>query len=196
MVFGKRKHNLTTTLRFPHKDPFTGADETRIQAPQIMINPPISFNKKSNHVFSTTGRRFKTGPSCYYATVSSFKDESYITNANRQVGSFDTKFKIGLDGLFNLNKLRVITQIKVTCESNVISSALKKQIINNDGTNQDIQAYRTNPEGFVGFNIYKINQEQWEDIHYKNKLVYDNESLFKPRMYHHSEEKYVSDNIA
>ena len=76
------------------------------------------------------------------------------------MGPFQSNFKIGSDGLFNLDKLRVVTELKVSCTSNVISDILKETIINETGpVSSGINAFRLNPGGFVGFNIYKISKK-------------------------------------
>ena len=86
MVFGKHKHNLTKILRFPHKDPYSGADQTVIRTPQILFNAPISFNENSDYTFPVgSSSTLATGPTAYYTTTSSFKDMDFITNAKRQI---------------------------------------------------------------------------------------------------------------
>ena len=108
------------------------------------------------------------GPKTYYAAPSFFKDTDFITNTNRQVGPFQSNFKIGSDGLFNLDKLRVITEISISCKSNIISNILKETFITENGSSSKIDTFRLNPGGFVGFNIYTISKQQWEDIFYRN----------------------------
>ena len=61
-----------------------------------------------------------------------------------------------------------------------------------------IEAFRTNPGGYQGFNIYKISKDVWNRRTTTNfdYLESYSESLFKAGEFHHSELPYEVDNIS
>ena len=148
-------------------------------------------------MFDTTSLTEVKGPTTYYAAESKFDLDSHIANINHTIGPFQSNFKIG-EGLFNANKLRVITEMNITCTSNVISDILNPEIHKSDGAlSTEIEAFRKNPGGFVGFNIYKIPKQIWIDKSHNNKSnLLNQESLFKSNTFHNAEEPYKVTNIA
>ena len=108
----------------------------------------------------------------------------------------------------DLNKVRVITKLKVTCISNVNSARALNPILqlsdSKDPTPTEesyktrIDAFRLNPGGYQGFNIFKITKDQWNrgDTTAKFESLLTNESLFKAGQFHHSEFPYEIDNIS
>lgn len=200
MVFGKNKHNLTKILRFPHKDAASGNDNATYRTSRICLNPPTRFSTSATHTLDTTSLTKTTGPSGDFATLSGFQSHSLIGNASWTLGPFQSEFKIGEGGYFNLNKLGVITEILVSCKSNVISDINSIQMVQNNPPTYPkttIDAFRLNSGGFVGFNIFKVYKEQWDKcgINQYFRDLLSNESLFKLGTYHHSEDDFKATNI-
>ena len=209
MSQGKSKHHLTRILQQPHKDAFSGLDIPIIRTPKILKEPLFRIQNKSSVIYTTStisgvgvsiDSTEVTGPKTYYVKPSGFDEDSLIGNATTVIASFasGTNFKPGEDSYMNLDKIRIITKIKVTCISNVNSHALNQVIQErksktdppqHDSYQNQIPAFRLNPGGYQGFNIYKITNSQWQN---RNGYSYfrdlkSNESLFKTGDFYHSE---------
>lgn len=192
-MVGKSKHHLTKIVRFPHKEAVTGIAPATLQIYQVYSNPKLEFTTLSTTKLnsSQTKTATKTGPETYYVKPTGIVDNSYVGNTKYTIGPFNNSLKLGA-GIMDLNKIR-ITKIKITTRSNVNSEilypSLKLNIKPSSSTiEQNIDAFRLNPGGFAGFNIYKITGEQWD----KGGTIFfsaikNNESLFKSGTYYHNE---------
>ena len=207
MNVGKNKHHLTKILRRYHREADTDNNEPAVKVLRIHPYPPLNFSYNSSHVFDMTGITTVKGPKTMYAKPSSFKPTSILALTGFNVGGFtDNNFKLGENGHFNLNKTRIITKIKILCTSNVNSQVLKPTIqLNTSNTDPPTNssyavktdAYRTNPGGYVGFNLVKITKDKWENRNYEQMSLLDNlESLFKNGTYYHSEIPYEANNLS
>ena len=206
MVFRKSKHHLTRTIRFPHKDADSGADLATKKTICIHENPDLQFLTSSSRSFDMTGITTVKGPKTYYATYSTLRNNSLLGNLDFTIGPFAHNLKLG-EGEMNLDKVRIITKIKINCNSNVNSDILyptlqsntsDKSIPDTSSYMHHIEGFRLNPSGFVGFNIYKITKDQWADRHYRTKVqdLLTNESLFKSGTFYHSEQPDEADNLS
>ena len=139
--------------------------------------------------------------------TSGFIPDTRLGNTTNKISTFPTtNFKLGEDSYMDLNKVRIITKIKVICISNVNSKILNLTIElsttetdppRSDSYRMNIQAFRLNPGGFQGFSIYKIDQSTWDRRASTNfNYLYHFESLFKSQNIHHSEFPYEADNLS
>ena len=207
MSFGKSKHHLTKILRYAHRDEENDAFLATLKIPRIQENPDLTFTTSSTAQYATSGVSTVKGPKTYYAKPSSFSKEAFLSNVNFTIGPFSSHFKLGEYNYMNLNKIRIITKIRVHCVSHVNSEInypkLQSAIADADPPTansyaHNIEAYRLNPGGFVGFNIYKVSANQWEKATYITRIknLYNNESLFKSETFYHSEIPYEADNLS
>ena len=206
MSFGKSKHHLTKILRYAHRDADNDAFLATMKIPRIQQNPNLEFTTSSTARYATSGVSTVKGPKSYYTKPSSFSKEAYIPNVNFTIGPFNSHFKLGENHYMDLDKIRIITKIKVHCISHVNSDInypkLQSSISNTDPPTSksyahNIEAYRLNPGGFVGFNIYKISGMQWQNQwSTKIKDFFNNKSLFKSDTFYHSEVPYKADNLS
>ena len=207
MSQGKRKHHLTKLLQIAHRDAVSNRDFPidPYGIPNILKNVERKMTKPSTATWTTTSGLTSEpkvmGPKTFYAKTSGFQNDSYTSNSETTISaSFatNTNFKIGEDSYMDLNKVRVITKLKVICTSNVNSSRIlyptvQSSISKDDPPTQDsyktqIEAFRLNPGGYQGFNIYKITKDQWDNKNTKKfSDLLSNESLFKSGEFHHSE---------
>ena len=213
MPQGKRKHHYTRTLRIAHKDGITGGQPI-LRVPMVVKNPIRSADISSDTLWKSTsnfgsGVSHPTvkGPKTYYAQSSGFIENTYLGNTTITMTAFpSTNFKLGENSYMDLNKVRIITKIKVICISNVNSQILNPPIGSSttkidppqkDSYRNYIDAFRLNPRGFQGFNIYKINKKDWANRHkYHFSHLYNNECLFKSQETHHSEYPYEADYLS
>ena len=179
-------------------------DTNRVQTTfrHLAVCPSIlkSYSKGSNTrvtIPSGTKTIVKSG---YFASVSGFKNDSLIGNAICTMGPFTSNFIIGQNGLFDKNKLRVITRIKVDCESNVMND-IQQPFYYSDKLNKEtsIPAFSKNKGGFTGFNIYKLSKDLYNRRHhtsYFKDILNDSnvKSLFPRNTYHHNEDVFEADN--
>ena len=146
------------------------------------------------------------GPKTYYARDSGFDPDTRLGNTENRISTFSTtNFKLGANSYMDLNKVRII-KIKVTCISNVNSETINPPVelstteidppqANSYRTN--VYAFRLNPGGYQGFNIYKVDKSTWDKRGTTNfNALYQNESLFKSQETHHSESPYEADNLS
>ena len=213
MSQGKRKHHYTRTLRIAHKDAISNG--TPILRNQQVVKDPIrSADISSTTQYGSTngfglGTSFQAvkGPKTYYAKPSGFISNTLLGNTQIRMTAFpSTNFKLGANSYMDLNKVRIITKIKVHCISNVNSQHLNPTIQlsttkidppEHDSYKSSIDAFRLNPGGFQGFNIYKVDKNTWDNRDYTNfDSLYGKESLFKSGELHHSEHPYEANNLS
>lgn len=186
MVFGKNKHCLSTTLCFSCKDPITNT------APIFKVHSivkefvPRTYNDSSTTTFDVTtiGYQSTQTEKCYIGSKTSFDMNTYVGNVNHAVGTFQSNFILGSNGLFDRQKLRCVTRIQVQCTSNINSNLLTLNTI--DNTSKQYNACQQNFGGFVGFNIYRLNTLIQVTNVKKGQLANLQESLFKNNTYHRS----------
>lgn len=206
MVFGKSKHHLTRMIRFPHKDADSGADLATKKIVRIHENPDLQFLMPSSRSFDMTGITTVKGPKTYYATYSTLRNNSLLGNLDFTIGPFAHNLKLG-EGEMNLDKVRIITKIKIHCNSNVNSDILHpvlqsnksdKSVPDADSYKHHIEGFRLNPGGFVGFNIYKITKDEWTGRHSRTRVqdLSTNECLFKSGTFYHGEQPFEADNLS
>ena len=133
MSFGKSKHHLTKILRYAHRDAENDAFLATLKIPRIQENPDLTFTTSSTAQYATSGVSTVKGPKTYYAKPSSFSKEAFLSNVNFTIGPFSSHFKLGENNYMNLNKIRIITKIRVHC----VSQLIQKSIIPN--CNQPLQ---------------------------------------------------------
>ena len=204
MSQGKRKHHYTRTLRIAHLDA-VGSGNCVLRTPKIVQNPIRSTDISSDTIWGTVnfglGVTYTTtdGPTAYYAKTSGFDPNTYLGNTENKISTFpSTNFKLGANSYMGLNKVRIVTKIKVTCISHVSSDVIRPHIDSSfTATKPPVDAFRLNPGGFQGFDIYKIPETAWNRKDYeKFSYIYKYESLFKSQEFHHSELPYEADNLS
>ena len=178
-----------------------------------MKNPIKSVDISSDTLWGTVnfglGTTYSTvkGPKTYYAKTSGFDPDTHLGNTENRISTFpSTNFKLGENSYMDLDKVRIVTKIKVICISNVNSDIINPPVESSttetdpplsSSYRKHIDAFRLNPGGYQGFNIYKVTEESWKQ---KGRInfdhLYQSESLFKSRETHHSELPYQADNLS
>ena len=102
---------------------------------------------------------------------------------------------LGTDAYMDLTKTRIITDLNVECKSHINSELLKpiiylEKTVTSPTSSTDYQttvdAYRSNPGGFVGFNFVTSDLSKVKQLQdFKGKT-----HLFPEQTYHHSEEPF------
>ena len=212
MSQGKRKHHYTRTLRIAHLDAVSSGNCV-LRVPQIVKNPIKSTDISSDTLWGEAnfGLGITTttvkGPKTYYARESGFDPNTRLGNTENRISTFPTtNFKLGADSYMDLDKVRIITKIKVICISNVNSEIINPPVElstsevvqpQSGSYREHIDAFRLNPGGYQGFNIYKIDNATWNRRVSTNfNYLYNFESLFKSGETHHSELPYEADNLS
>ena len=211
MPQGKQKHHYTRTLRIAHKDAITGGTPI-LRVPLVIKNPIRSVDVSSDTTWGATSNfgsvsyHTMKGPETYYVKSSGFIPSTRLGNTELRMTAFPTtNFKLGENSYMDLNKVRIITKIKVYCTSNVNAELLNPSIelsrtkINppqKDSYRTNISAFRLNPGGYQGFNIYKVDKTTWDRRGNVNfDILHSKESLFKAGEFHHSEHPYEANNL-
>lgn len=152
MVYGKSKHHFSLILRFNHQ---LNDVNTTWSNPEIWTSKKGQYSQSSpdriNYPSSTAKNNAPFG---YYANNSSYNPDSLIGNATFQTGNFTSKFIVGDNtDIYNKDKLRIITSIRVTCHSNVLSDLQKPHETKHSSDLESVPTFKNNKYGFVGFNI-------------------------------------------
>ena len=206
MPQGKQKHHYTRTLRIAHKDAITGGTPI-LRIPLVVKDPIRSADVSAETRWRTTlnfglGASYYRvkGPATYYVVPSGFIANTRLGNTELRMTAFPTtNFKLGENSYMDLNKVRIITKIKVYCTSNVNAEILNPPVeLSSTKINPPQKdSYRTNISGYQGFNIYKIDKTAWDKRGITNfDILHGKESLFKSGEFHHSEHPYEADNLS
>ena len=118
-------------------------------------------------------------------------------------GFTDNNFKIGEDGHFDFDTTRIITKIKIECVSNINSEIFYPKLYLNESTTNpatekgyetQIEAFRSNPGGFAGFNLVRFENSLYNTGHQIRELA-NKEHHFKQGTFYHSELPYEADEL-
>ena len=193
---------LRRLIKFHHKD---AQDDKVVQIKKMLLiqeNPNIDIERTSSYVFPIAGVTNIKGPKTYYAKPHQIPDNAVL--AHLDIYGLSSTLKLGSNNYLNLNKTRIVKEIEVECISNVNSDIqfpeIQKRKSNissgspisiSNGYSQRVEHYRSNPGGFVGWNMYIINKEAWDNRKLGNRtfgwLKDHNEGILPRDNYFHGE---------
>ena len=197
----KDKKHFTAKIWVPYfQATITNRQADTPQLVSIKLGCNRQKNHSSEHTF-TDGTIQRTKVNAILVKPSkTIYDNSSISSLNHNVLKNKNNCFLGQNGFMDLTKTRIITNLKVECKSHIDSELLKPIIyleksITSPSSSTDyettIDAYRSNPGGFVGFNFLianKNNVNQLKD--FKGKP-----HLFPEETYHHSEQTFETNNL-
>ena len=159
-------------------------------------------NHLSNHTFTDGTTQTVKVKGYFTQPIVVEYNNAFISNLNPSIfGKSDNDFFIGQNNYFDTSTTRIITKIKVECVSNVNSDILNHEIYLKESTTKPpsqegcttvIDAFRTNPGGFAGFNMAIL---EFQKIR-KMQDINGHPRLFKQGTFYHSEIPYEQSNMA
>ena len=193
----KNKKHFSAKLWFPYY--YATITNRKCDAPQL-ASIKLGCNRLTSHSSEHT---FTDGTIQTTKVNAILVRPSKIVYDNTNINSIvDTSLKsrnkvfICTNHLMDASKNKIVTDLKVECNSHVDSELLKPEIYleKSASSSKDykttVDAYRSNPGGFVGFNfaVAKSSVTQFKDLKGKHHL-------FPEETYRHSEETYEGNNL-